>query len=120
MAALPRRGDAPVRAALLLACAALLSCGRPSPTSAPAPAGPADPCPEAGTQAELTMCWGAEGRRAEAEEQASLDRVTKLLRERSDTAAVDALTRSETAWTTYRDAHCAAVAAVYESGSLGP
>ena len=66
------------------------------------------------------MCWGAEGRRAEAEEQASLDRVTKLLRERSDTAAVDALTRSETAWTTYRDAHCAAVAAVYESGSLGP
>jgi uncharacterized protein YecT (DUF1311 family) len=113
------RGDARFPATLLFV-AAVLACGRPSTTTSTQASPLPDPCRDAGTQAELTMCWGAEGQRAESDARAAFDRASSLLRDRKDAVALNALLKAETAWTSYRDAHCAAAAAVYEHGSLGP
>ena len=96
-----------------------LSCGGPAPATAP---GDADtgPCRTATTQAELTRCWSDESRDAEAKALATFVRVAAWLRDRDSTAALRAIEDGQATWAAYRDAHCGAVAEVYEGGSLGP
>jgi uncharacterized protein YecT (DUF1311 family) len=96
-----------------------LSCGGPAPATAPGDAA-TDPCRTATTQAELTRCWSDESRLAEEETRAAQARVVDWLRNRGSEASVRAIEDGQTTWAAYRDAHCAAVATVYDGGSLGP
>jgi uncharacterized protein YecT (DUF1311 family) len=123
---------------MLSLLAATLSCGRSAPTgtTTPPPASPstsarpapaaspddaqADPCRGATTQGELTRCWSGESRQAGEEARAALRRVVSWLRDRGSEAALRAVENGDATWTAYRDAQCAAVAAVYDAGSLGP
>ena len=104
--------------AALLATAAL-SCDRSAPAPAPRVTD-VDPCRTATTQAELTRCWSDESRTADTEARAAFERVTAWLRDRGSEAALRAVEDGQAAWLAYRDAHCGAVAEVYEGGSLGP
>ena len=71
-------------------------------------------CATARTQMELNRCWAREadnaGRRLGATLSATLDKV----------AVRDKIEQAQTKWIEYRDAHCAAVAALYEGGSMQP
>ena len=106
------------RLAAALSVFAALSCGRPAPSAAPA--GTDDPCGAATTQTELTRCWSVQSRQAEAEARTALTRVVAWLRDRGSAAALRAVEDGESRWIAYRDTQCAAVAAVYDGGSLGP
>ena len=114
------------RVAAVLLVTVTLSCER-APSSEPlAPPPPADsgrnpePCRSASTQTELTSCWSAESRLAEQGARGAFDRAANLLRNRPDAESLRALEQAESAWAAYRTAQCAATAAPYRGGSLGP
>ena len=119
--------------AMLLAAFAIVSaCSRaeppppqpaPQPSTTPTPqtASPAlDPCDKAETQAELNSCWSNEQREAERRADESFATVSDWLRRREQAGVLKMFEEAQAKWADYRDAHCSAVAGVYEGGSMAP
>jgi uncharacterized protein YecT (DUF1311 family) len=73
-------------------------------------AAPKDYCAAAQNQMQLNRCWAREANNA-------AERLTAALKKLPARARME---ESQTKWAAYRDAHCAAVAALYEGGSMQP
>ena len=71
-------------------------------------------CASARSQLEMNRCWAREADVAN-------QRLAATLKSTLDKTPVRAQTeQGQAKWVEYRDAHCAAVAAIYEGGSMQP
>src|ERR1700688_3869917 len=71
-------------------------------------------CATARSQLELNRCWAHEADIAG-------QRLAAMLKSTLDKTPVRAQTeQAQAKWVEYRDAHCAAIAAIYEGGSMQP
>jgi uncharacterized protein YecT (DUF1311 family) len=74
------------------------------------------PCPNAESQAEMTICWGKEYKAADA----ILNQVYRQLVAKLNEEEKSQLKEAQTAWLKYRDANCDFVADQYKGGSMRP
>ncbi len=74
------------------------------------------PCPNAESQAEMTMCWGRQYKAADA----TLNQVYRQLVAKLNEEEKAQLKEAQTAWLKYRDANCEFVADQYKGGSMRP
>lgn len=98
----------------MLAAAALVAGCAGSPA---APAADAGPCAAITAQAELTACWSAAARAAEAAAQARFTAARGLLTGGEPATLLD---DSQSSWQGYRDSQCALFAARLRGGSAAP
>ena len=75
-----------------------------------------EPCVDAQTQTEMSICWGKEYKAADA----ALNQVYGQLMRKLDEAEKTQLKQVEAAWLKYRDANCEFVADQYKGGSIRP
>ena len=75
-----------------------------------------DPCEDAQTQTEMTMCWGKRYRAADAKLNAAYREFTAKLSP-EETAQLKA---AQVAWIKFRDANCEFVADQYKGGTMRP
>lgn len=78
----------------------------------------ADPCSEAETQADLTACWTRAAAEARSRATTTYARASDWLAQRGQAGAQQRLKQAQSSWERYRTTYCAAVAAVYEGGSV--
>lgn len=74
------------------------------------------PCPNAESQAEMTICWGKEYKAADG----TLNQVYRQLVAKLDAEQKAQLKAAQTAWLKYRDANCEFAADQYKGGSMRP
>ena len=74
------------------------------------------PCPNAQSQAEMTICWGNEYKAADT----TLNQVYRHLVTMLDEEQKAQLKLAQTAWLKYRDSNCEFVADQYKGGSMRP
>ena len=75
-----------------------------------------EPCANAQSQAEMTICWGNQYRAADAK----LNQVYRQFTAKLDDAEKTQLKAAQTAWLKYRDANCEFVADQYKGGTMRP
>ena len=75
-----------------------------------------EPCADAQTQAEMTMCWGKEYKAADAR----LNEAYRQFAAKLDDAEKVQLKNVQLAWLKYRDANCDFVADQYKGGTMRP
>src|ERR1051326_3709658 len=75
-----------------------------------------EPCADAQSQAEMTICWGNQYRAADAK----LNQVYRQFTAKLDDAEKTQLKAAQTAWLKYRDANCEFVADQYRGGTMRP
>ena len=75
---------------------------------------PQDPCSAASSQAQLNRCWANQADKAERRLNAALDAAL------AKTTVRSSVETAQEKWKEYRDAEFAAVAALYEGGSMEP
>ncbi len=75
-----------------------------------------EPCADAQTQAEMTMCWGKEYKAADAR----LNEAYRQFAAKLDEAEKVQLKNVQLAWLKYRDANCDFVADQYKGGTMRP
>jgi uncharacterized protein YecT (DUF1311 family) len=73
-------------------------------------------CNAANTQIEINQCYGDAYQKADKDLNRLYSRVTK----KQNAAGLARLQLAQRAWLKYRDAHCAAAAAIYRGGSIQP
>jgi len=75
-----------------------------------------EPCAEAQTQADMTICWGNQYKAADA----TLNQVYRQLMGKLDDEEKNQLKAVESAWLKYRDANCEFVGDQYKGGTIRP
>ena len=75
-----------------------------------------EPCAEAQTQADMTICWGNQYKAADA----TLNQVYRQLMDKLDDEEKNQLKAVESAWLKYRDANCEFVGDQYKGGTMRP
>ena len=75
-----------------------------------------EPCVEAQTQADMTICWGNQYKAADA----TLNQVYRQLMGKLDDEEKNQLKAVESAWLKYRDANCEFVGDQYKGGTMRP
>ena len=75
-----------------------------------------EPCADAQTQAEMTMCWGKEYKAADAR----LNEAYRRFAAKLDDEEKAQLKNAQLAWLKYRDANCDFVADQYKGGTMRP
>ena len=75
-----------------------------------------EPCAEAQSQAEMTICWGNQYKAADAK----LNQVYRQFTVKLDDEEKTQLKNAQTAWLKYRDANCEFVADQYKGGTMRP
>jgi uncharacterized protein YecT (DUF1311 family) len=75
-----------------------------------------EPCAEAQTQADMTICWGNQYKAADA----TLNQVYRQLMGKLDDEEKNQLKAVESAWLKYRDANCEFVGDQYKGGTMRP
>jgi uncharacterized protein YecT (DUF1311 family) len=75
-----------------------------------------DPCADAQSQAEMTMCWGKEYKAADAK----LNKSYQEFMSKLDESEKVQLKNAQLAWLKYRDANCEFVADQYKGGTMRP
>ena len=75
-----------------------------------------EPCADAQTQAEMTICWGNQYKAADAK----LNQVYRQFTAKLDDEEKTQLKTAQTAWLKYRDANCEFVADQYKGGTMRP
>ena len=91
---------------LLLFCAATEAHAQKKP----------EPCAEAQSQAEMTICWGNQYKAADAK----LNQVYRQFTAKLDDEEKAQLKTAQAAWLKYRDANCEFVADQYKGGTMRP
>src|SRR5438874_11592014 len=75
-----------------------------------------EPCADAQTQAEMTICWGNQYKTADAK----LNQVYRQFTAKVDDEEKTELKTAQTAWLKYRDANCEFVGDQYNGGTMRP
>jgi uncharacterized protein YecT (DUF1311 family) len=75
-----------------------------------------EPCADAQSQAEMTLCWGNQYKAADAK----LNQVYRQFAAKLDDAEKTQLKTAQTAWLKYRDTNCEFVADQYKGGTMRP
>jgi uncharacterized protein YecT (DUF1311 family) len=75
-----------------------------------------EPCADAQSQAEMTICWGNQYKAADAK----LNQVYRQFTAKLDDAEKAQLKNAQTAWLKYRDTNCEFVADQYKGGTMRP
>src|SRR5262245_38763610 len=75
-----------------------------------------EPCAEAQSQAEMTICWGNQYKAADAK----LNQVYRQFTAKLDDEEKTQLKTAQTAWLKYRDTNCEFVADQYKGGTMRP
>jgi uncharacterized protein YecT (DUF1311 family) len=75
-----------------------------------------DPCADAQSQAEMTMCWGKEYKATDAK----LNKTYQDFMSKLDESEKAQLKTAQLAWLKYRDANCEFVADQYKGGTMRP
>ena len=75
-----------------------------------------DPCANAQSQAEMTMCWGKEYKAADAK----LNKTYQDFMSKLDESEKVQLKSAQQAWLKYRDLNCEFVADQYKGGTMRP
>lgn len=75
-----------------------------------------EPCAEAQSQAEMTICWGNQYKSADAK----LNQVYRQFTAKLDDEEKTQLKTAQTAWLKYRDTNCEFVADQYKGGTMRP
>ena len=75
-----------------------------------------EPCADAQTQADMTICWGNQYKAADAK----LNQVYRQFTAKLDDEEKTQLKTAQTAWLKYRDANCEFVADQYKGGTMRP
>jgi len=75
-----------------------------------------EPCANAQTQADMTICWGNQYKTADAK----LNQVYRQFTAKLDDAEKTQLKTAQTAWLKYRDANCEFVGDQYKGGTMRP
>ena len=75
-----------------------------------------EPCANAQTQADMTICWGNQYKTADAKLNQVYRQFTAKLADDEKTQ----LKTAQTAWLKYRDANCEFVADQYKGGTMRP
>lgn len=75
-----------------------------------------EPCTDAQTQAEMTMCWGKEYKAADVR----LNEAYRQFASKLDEEDKAQLKNAQLAWLKYRDANCDFVADQYKGGTMRP
>lgn len=71
-------------------------------------------CNAANTQMEINQCFGNAYQKADKD----LNQLYSRVKKKQDAAGLTRLQTAQRAWLKYRDAHCAAAAAIYRGGSI--
>lgn len=77
-----------------------------------------DPCPDARTQTEMTVCAGQMYARADTLLNERYQRLVRLLA--PEAHRVTALREAQRAWIRYRDAHCDFEGSEFQGGTMQP
>src|SRR5437763_16330899 len=75
-----------------------------------------EPCANAQTQADMTICWGNQYKTADAK----LNQVYRQFTAKRDDAEKTQLKPAQTAWLKFRDAKCEFVGDQYKGGTMRP
>jgi uncharacterized protein YecT (DUF1311 family) len=75
-----------------------------------------EPCADAQSQAEMTICWGKEYKAADAQ----LNKTYQGFMSKLDESEKVQLKNAQLAWLKYRDANCDFVADQYKGGTMRP
>ena len=75
-----------------------------------------EPCANAQSQAEMTICWGNQYKAADAK----LNQVYRQFTAKLDDEEKAQLKTAQTAWLKYRDTNCEFVADQYKGGTMRP
>ena len=75
-----------------------------------------EPCANAQTQADMTICWGNQYKAADAK----LNQVYRQFTAKLDDEEKTQLKTAQTAWLKYRDTNCEFVADQYKGGTMRP
>ena len=75
-----------------------------------------EPCADAQTQADMTICWGNQYKAADAK----LNQVYRQFTAKLDDEEKAQLKTAQTAWLKYRDANCEFVGDQYKGGTMRP
>jgi uncharacterized protein YecT (DUF1311 family) len=76
------------------------------------------PCADANTQTDMTICWSEQAKKSDAQLNATYQRVRKGVRDLG--ADPDVLVSPELAWISARDATCKYEMSLTEGGSISP